>query len=195
MLQLLFEGLSTLVAFGALAIGLTTWRADQLRRDEVLDWANQVINAMNEVRILCGEMVPQIEEVARGRRLAELAIETSSLLERGRLFFRNRSADGWGRDKEAAYRGFRPKILDHVLVAHLIARNWVSASDGDRRRMGTLSEHRVQAFVSLAQKEVGRSRTSSFDTKRAGASISLHSLLAQIESESAEEADRRGSSL
>jgi hypothetical protein len=163
------DSIVDLVPLAALAggyiAGYLQLRRAHLRRDDVFVWANRVIGAMREVWILCAENIPQIDERAREHRFATLALETSCLLEQGRLFFRNSEA------------GYRPKILDHILVAHLISCDWPHADEVRRRQLERLAERRARAFVSLAQHEVGRSRTASTYTELVGDSISLDGLL------------------
>jgi hypothetical protein len=84
---------------------------------EVIAWAHEAI-----------EQVSQAITLARGRgetysgdefrRLAhENSQRLSSLADRGRLFFPNESPESHGQEKEAAFQGYRPPILDAVVFA------------------------------------------------------------------------------
>ena len=84
---------------------------------EVLAWVHEAIN-----------LVSQGAALARGRgavyapeEFGRLALETgqklSSVADRGRLFFPNEAPDQHGQDKEAAFQGYRPPILDAVVFA------------------------------------------------------------------------------
>lgn len=84
---------------------------------EVIAWAHEAI-----------DNVSQGIALARGRgaaygadEFARLAHETaqklSSIADRGRLFFPNEAPDQHGQDKESAFQGFRPVILDSVVFA------------------------------------------------------------------------------
>ncbi len=84
---------------------------------EVLAWAHEAI-----------DLVSTAVGVARGRTLVyppdefrRLVLETgqklSSSADRGRLFFPNETPNAHGRDKEAAFQGYRPPILDAVVFA------------------------------------------------------------------------------
>lgn len=170
----LFANLDTLATIGSViltAIALfaswRSWRQSELRRDDVLEWANAAIAAMQSVRLITGaSRMPLADEDAR-QRMAALMFETSILVERGRLFFRN-SGSWKHRDKPHAYRGKRPEILDQLVVAHQIACSWPGAMPDERRAMGLVAEDVLRRFVSLVQMEVGRMRTASADTRRGG---------------------------
>ncbi len=84
---------------------------------EVIAWAHEAI-----------DLVSQAAALARGRggaypaaEFSRLAHETgqklSSIADRGRLFFPNESPDRHGQEKEAAFQGYRPPILDAVIFA------------------------------------------------------------------------------
>lgn len=84
---------------------------------EVIAWAHEAI-----------DLVAEGAALARGRGAAyngeefrRLAHETSQKLsaiaDRGRLFFPNEEHDSHGKEKEAAFQGFRPPILDALVFA------------------------------------------------------------------------------
>ena len=84
---------------------------------DVLAWAHEAI-----------DIVSQGAYLARGRgtiysadefkRLGfEVCQKLSSVADRGRLFFPNEAPDAHGQDKEGAFQGFRPPILDAVVFA------------------------------------------------------------------------------
>jgi hypothetical protein len=170
----LFANLDTIATVGsavltavALFASWRSWRRSELRRDDVLEWANAAIAAMQSVRLITGtSRMPLGDDEAR-QRMAALMFETSILVERGRLFFRN-SGTWKRRDKPHAYRGKRPEILDQLVVAHQIACSWPAAMPDDRKAMGLVAEDVLRRFVSLVQMEVGRMRTASADTRRGG---------------------------
>lgn len=84
---------------------------------EVIAWAHDAI-----------DLVSQGAALARGRgtayaaddfrRLAhETAQQLSAVADRGRLFFPNEEPDRHGQEKEAAFQGYRPPILDALVFA------------------------------------------------------------------------------
>ena len=84
---------------------------------EVLGWAHEAI-----------DLVSQGAYLARGRgviysadEFRRLAFDTcqrlSSSADRGRLFFPNEAPGEHGQEKEGAFQGFRPPILDAVVFA------------------------------------------------------------------------------
>src|SRR5690606_12050182 len=91
--------------------------------------------------------------------LAKIAVDTSVLVEQGRLFFKNTPHPTHGMDRHPAYRGYRPRLLDPIVVSHQIACQWEGADSEEKERMTVVAEDCVRQFVSMAQLEVGRSRT------------------------------------
>lgn len=166
-----------MTATGLPLVWLTS-RQDELRREDVLVWVNQTIEALQSQFLIC---LAELEgtEVGGKDRMTEIYFSTSILIEQGRMFFRNAKPGEYGQRKPPAYRGFRPCILDHLVVAHQIAIRWPNADGGERLLMRQISEDCVKAFVSLAQKEVGRDRTASADTSAGGNGANLDYLMGQ----------------
>lgn len=157
----------------ALFAGWRSNRRNELRREDVLDWANESITALQSLLLISIHGDPPIPAAEAGRRRVDLLIQTSVLVERGRLFFRNAGPYSVGKEKHRAYRGKRPEILDQLVAAHQIACRWPSANDEERVRMRLVAEDCLKQFVSLVQLEVGRSRTASADTRRGGSGALL----------------------
>jgi hypothetical protein len=68
-------------------------------------------------------------------------------------------------------------------VAHQIACQWEGAAEDERERMVLVAEDCVRSFVSMAQLEVGRSRTAHEDTARRGEGEKLETLLGKVKPE------------
>jgi hypothetical protein len=175
----MFEIIETLVSITIaavpLAAGWYTWRKKELRRDDVLAWSNEVIGSLQTLLLITILKHPPLSEQDAQQKLAAIIFETSILVERGRLFFRNEIADSHGSKKLPAYQGYRPEILDQIVIAHQISCEWTNASADDRLRMRSIAETCLKKFVSLAQKEVGRGRTASADTSK-GEMVSTSSI-------------------
>jgi hypothetical protein len=171
---------SALVGIAGLFAGWIKWRDAELRRADVLMWANEVISALQTIFLLC--ILNDHHEKSSDSReeFRKFIFLTSILIERGRIFFKNEVIDDFGSHKEPAYRGYRPRILDPIVVAHQIACEWPNADAESRIRMRLIAEDCLKKFVSLAQKEVGRSRTASADTKSGGTGAHLHHLMNEI---------------
>lgn len=121
---------------------------------EVIGWSHEAI-----------DQVSQAVALARGRGLAysademkRMAFETcqrlSSIADRGRLFFPNESPETHGREKEAAFQGYRPPILDAVVFASTrIGRLDTQATEPDKEAAEFLSKCR-RLLVSEAQNAI-----------------------------------------
>lgn len=85
---------------------------------DMLNWAHEAADALSEGVLLArgrGSCFPP--EEMRVRRLGA-AQKLSSLADRGRLFFPNHAPDSHGQTREAAFKGFRPPILDTVVFGY-----------------------------------------------------------------------------
>lgn len=159
---------SVLLTALALFAGWRSSRKSELRREDVANWADEAIAALQTLLLTCIHGDPPIPAAEAERKRVELIFQTSILVERGRLFFRNAGPYSEGREKYRAYRGKRPEILDQLVAAHQIACRWPNANDEERVRMRLVVEDCLKRFVSLVQLEVGRSRTASAGTRRRG---------------------------
>jgi hypothetical protein len=171
---------SPIVAVGGLVASWLKWRDSALRRDEVAAWSSEVIRAMQSLLLITILREPVLDPTVAKSKLTEVIFDTSVLIERGRIFFRNQRNGTFGEHKQPAYRGFRPLILDPIVVAYQVACAWSAADDETRLRLRCVAEDSLKKFVSLAQMEVGRSRSASADTSKGGDGIHLPSLLAQV---------------
>lgn len=84
---------------------------------EVVEWAHEAIDLVSEATGFArgrGGAYPP-EEFRRGA--LSLAQRLSAAADRGRLFFPNITPDQHGREKEAAFQGYRQPILDAVVFA------------------------------------------------------------------------------
>jgi hypothetical protein len=142
-----------------------------------LAWANEVIRELQSLELVCTLKKQQLEAVTAKEKVAEITFNTSILVERGRLFFKNAKPNDHGQLKEVAYRGYRAKVLDPIIVAHRIACDWPQATEEKREEMGLLAREYRRKFVSLMQREVGRVRTASAATRAHGESLQLSRLL------------------
>ena len=182
---------SALVAVLGLYVNWRTAREAALRRGDVLQWANRVIESLQTLCLLCTleDGSPALEE--RQAKLAQIIFATSVLVEQGRMFFKNRTDNPHGREKIRAYQGFRPLILDQIVMAHQIAVAWTNAALEERLRMQLLSDDCLKQFVSLVQLEVGRSRTAVAETNQPGLGSQLSYRLQALDRSRVEQARRR----
>lgn len=167
----------------ALFASWRSWRRSELRRDDVLGWANEAIAALQSIRIITSSARTQLSEEQARERLGELVFATSVLVERGRLFFRNVPDRRHGIEKPHAYRGRRPVILDQLVLGHQIACAWPRADPEARKAMAVVAQDITRRFVSLVQMEVGRERSASADARRRGDGMDLSGRIADLSPE------------
>ena len=80
-----------------------------------LDWGNAAIDTMARAAMFARTRHMQANEGAFLASKANLLVGLSTLVDRGRLFFPNLNPDKKGAEKEGAYRGHRPPILDALM--------------------------------------------------------------------------------
>jgi hypothetical protein len=85
---------------------------------DMLQWAHEASDALSEGVLLARGRGSVFDEGELRRRALEAAQKLSSLADRGRLFFPNLQPDADGADREAAFRGYRPPILDAVVFGY-----------------------------------------------------------------------------
>jgi hypothetical protein len=172
--ELLLQTVSALAAaisvLTAVLVYKMTKQINHQKEDAVLEWSKTAIDQLQTLVLLCehGDSLLPVE--AARDAFARIAISTSVLLEQGRLFFRN-SKDKYGNEKELAYRGYRPVILDKLLVAHRIALECTSADVGRRKALGERAHQNREKFVSLLQSEVALARKAGEYASQAGERI------------------------
>lgn len=180
MIEAVAAAVSAVAAVIALYAAWAAGRKSELRREDVLQWSISVIEALEELYILCIRGTEIVSREEFSKRMSNVIFATGSMTETGRLFFKNAVTDDFGKEKYPPYRGYRPKILDPIVVAHQIACQWSTSDEPTRRKMTIVAEDCLKKFVALAQMEVGRSRTASADTGKGGDGYHLKYLLTRV---------------
>ena len=115
-------------------------------RKELLDWYEETLRIMMQLKI--EEQNGCLTEEKRAALLAELA----TCIEVGRFFFPNLDKkDGHGKNKPAAYRGYRNIILDFLVFYHRLFRQEDRAQHLDRAQY-LQREFTSQLFIILDPK-------------------------------------------
>ncbi len=80
-----------------------------------LDWGNAAIETLVRSAMFARTRHMQSNDGGFLANKANLMVALSTLVDRGRMFFPNLNPDKKGAEKEGAYRGHRPPILDAVM--------------------------------------------------------------------------------
>lgn len=83
-----------------------------------LGWGNNCIDVLNRAAMFARTRQHQSNDASFFQQRVNLMLALSSLVERGRLFFPNINPQSKGGEKEGAYRGSRPPILDALMFAY-----------------------------------------------------------------------------
>ncbi len=169
----MWDVLANFIAGVGLISAYFAWRAAQLRREEVLEWGMRAIDRLQTLRLFV-EAKPCS---ADNDISSDLSRELSVLVEQGRMFFRNVPAGNFGKEKEEAYQGLRPAILDQLVFAYFVAQAWTELPDVDRQAAIEVAVKSQTRFVSLLQREVGRKRTADRYNMEGGSGYQLAGLL------------------
>lgn len=81
-------------------------------------WGNQAINLLGQAAMFARTRKHQTNDGAFLQQRVNMMLAISSTIERGRLFFPNIDPESKGAEKEGAYRGSRPPILDALMYAY-----------------------------------------------------------------------------
>ena len=83
-----------------------------------LNWGNACIDVLNRAAMFARTRRHQANDQNFFQQRVNMMLAISSLMERGRLFFPNIDPSSKGAEKEGAYRGSRPPILDALMFAY-----------------------------------------------------------------------------
>lgn len=184
--QLFFATASFVISSAGLLTTWVFWRNRELRREEVAKWADECIDTLQRIFLLSNLSRDIALDANDSAYRRELAFRSSVLIERGRLFFQNETANNWGGEKLPAYQGYRPQILDHLVLGHQVATIWPRDSEEQAQIRTQIAEKCVKSFVSLAQKEVGRVRAASVEALKGGENMDLEVVMREASSQSCE---------
>ncbi|MEL7112239.1 MAG: hypothetical protein AAFZ74_08265 [Pseudomonadota bacterium] len=83
-----------------------------------LAWGNACIDVLNRAAMFARTRQHQSNDASFFQQRINMMLAISSLVERGRLFFPNINPESKGSEKEGAYRGVRPPVLDALMFAY-----------------------------------------------------------------------------
>lgn len=83
-----------------------------------MSWGNASIDGLNRAAMFARTRQHQASDASFFQQRVNMLLAISSLVERGRLFFPNIDPSSKGGEKDGAYRGSRPPILDALMFAY-----------------------------------------------------------------------------
>lgn len=163
-----------IVSFWSAIFAFYTWRKGEMRRADVLKWADKCIEQLQTLVIITKHVNrDMMSDDVRKAKLFDIAINVSVLSEQGRLLYKNtRFKDDHLSNKLPAFLGYRPVVLDPLIDAFTIAKHWHSEKDEGKNLLANEARYSEQTFVSYLQKNVGR-RPSFAGTEGAAGSKTL----------------------
>lgn len=85
---------------------------------DMLSWAGEAIDALSQaIDVARGRGDVHDDGAARAHRHAAMG-RLSAIADKGRLFFPNLAPNAKGAEKEGAFRGYRPPVLDCLIFAY-----------------------------------------------------------------------------
>lgn len=136
--------------FGVFQWLLAERRRRRQRDVELIHWGNEAIRCFAQIEDLCDRWSPDGD----GTEARHRAVDASTLVDQGRLFFPNvpmRSQGGSHRS------GKRPAILDALLRAYYVARLGTSEPSVDLGQFRDVLRQARVDFIFLLQREMGKS--------------------------------------
>ena len=109
---------------------------------DIIRWSDEVILVLARANeTLCEKGLSYSDNDFAVRRSEERA-QVSALVDRGRLFFPNRTNTDHGADKEAGFQGFRQPALEELVHAYNVIDRAGAAPGPDRAAAEQLMTHR-----------------------------------------------------
>lgn len=109
---------------------------------DIIRWSDEVILSLAQAHeTLCEKGLSYNDNDFAGRRSAERA-HISALIDRGRLFFPNRTDTKHGADKEMGFQGHRQPVLDELVAAYRVIDKAGATPGPDRAAAEELMTHR-----------------------------------------------------
>ena len=141
----------------AIAVFWHSWSQGRLNRNiqrisRIQEWGNDCIEALVEAREFCLLQASDfVQDGAYTVQRSNILQRLSTLIDQGRLFYKNTHRELSDQEVFPAYRGYRPEILDPLIHAY----RSISEQDGttNQDRCERLQEWRKR-FVSLLQFEL-----------------------------------------
>ena len=119
------------------------------------DWGNDCIDALAEAgQFSLSNTSDFSDEYCYTMYKGDILHRLSSLIDRGRLFYRNTDQDKFGHSKFPARRGYRPEILDPLVAAYRSI--LVLSGSADKGSFERLCRWRGR-FITLLQYEIDSS--------------------------------------
>ncbi len=165
---------------GVIGIWFTyaSWKTKELRNDEIFEWSMTAIDILQRTYRHIVALRDSSAPRADAALFFELHLQSSVMVEKGRMFFRNVNRDDT-RDGPNAYQGRRPIILDCLVANSQICQIAPGLHDQPSlAALARISERYTRQFIDLAQQEVGRSKAPLSGAAAAGTGVDVRGELA-----------------
>lgn len=86
----------------------------------VIDWANVILHVLAEAYEALSEKGVSYSDADFRRRRSDIRASLSALIDRGRIFFPNRTDTDHGADKDIGFQGHRQEILNTLVRAYQV---------------------------------------------------------------------------
>lgn len=125
---------------------------------EVISWALRCMDVLSNAHVFMATKGSGCNGSELIRCRDQYQASLSALVDAGRLYFLNRNPDLVGLDRPYANRGFRPAILDALMIAHEELRRHPLSADADTARAANNMFSARRAFLSELREELDRLR-------------------------------------
>lgn len=159
-MDIVFSIAATAIAVTQALLAFVVHRSTSRRHSQNLDthriisihnWGNDCIDALAEAGEFCLLQRSSFSDDGSYEiRKMDLLYKLSALVDRGRLFYKNKYRDSYKCNRFPARQGLRPEILDPLVAAYLLVQATRGTDQAGKKR---LYEWRGR-FISLLQYEV-----------------------------------------
>jgi hypothetical protein len=118
---------------------------------DIIRWADEAILTLARANETLGEKGLSYNDNDFAVRRSEERAHISALIDRGRLFFPNRTNTDHGADKEAGFQGHRQPALEELVLAYNVIDRAGVAPGPDRAAAEQLMKHRRKFIAEVFQ--------------------------------------------
>jgi len=118
---------------------------------DIIRWSDEVILTLARANETLSEKGLSYNDNDFAVRRSEERAHVSALIDRGRLFFPNRTNTEHGADKEAGFKGHRQPVLEELVLAYSVIDQAGATQGPDRMAAEQLMKHRRKFIAEVFQ--------------------------------------------
>ncbi|MDP3735950.1 MAG: hypothetical protein Q8R02_01095 [Hyphomonadaceae bacterium] len=151
---------SAVVAVSSFVLNLRLVRRQEKRNaanfkmahdSDIIRWSDEVISVLAEADEMLRERGVSYGDAEFAARRSASRAHVSALIDRGRLFFPNRTDTQHGVEKEAGFQGYRQPALEELFQAYRVIDTAATTPGPDKISADALMKHRRKFIAEVFQ--------------------------------------------